>query len=204
MSDLRFDGPENAKKTVVLAHGAGASMDSEFLKVFAEGLAANGLRVARFEFPYMAKRRIDGKRRPPDRMDVLLAAYRHIVCAMQAETLIVGGKSMGGRVASMIADDLEAAGLVCLGYPFHPPGKPEKLRTQHLQNLITPSLFLQGERDPLGTRGEIENYGLSHSITIKYLPDGDHDLKPRKASGRTRDENWREAIRHMAEFAERL
>ncbi len=111
---------------------------------------------------------------------------------------------MGGRVASMIADDLEAAGLVCLGYPFHPPGKPEKLRTQHLQNLITPSLFLQGERDPLGTRGEIENYGLSHSITIKYLPDGDHDLKPRKASGRTRDENWREAIRHMAEFAERL
>ena len=204
MSDLRFDGPENAKKTVVLAHGAGASMDSEFLKVFAEGLAANGLRVARFEFPYMAKRRIDGKRRPPDRMDVLLAAYRHIVCATQADTLIVGGKSMGGRVASMIADDLEAAGLVCLGYPFHPPGKPEKLRTQHLQNLITPSLFLQGERDPLGTRGEIENYGLSHSITIKYLPDGDHDLKPRKASGRTRDENWREAIRHMAEFAERL
>jgi predicted alpha/beta-hydrolase family hydrolase len=204
MSDLRFDGPENAKKTVVLAHGAGASMDSEFLKVFAEGLAANGLRVARFEFPYMAKRRIDGKRRPPDRMDVLLAAYRHIVCATQAETLIVGGKSMGGRVASMIADDLEAAGLVCLGYPFHPPGKPEKLRTQHLQNLITPSLFLQGERDPLGTPGEIENYGLSHSITIKYLPDGDHDLKPRKASGRTRDENWREAIRHMAEFAERL
>lgn len=204
MSDLRFDGPENAKKTVVLAHGAGASMDSEFLEVFAEGLAANGLRVARFEFPYMAKRRIDGKRRPPDRMDVLLAAYRHIVCATQADTLIVGGKSMGGRVASMIADDLEAAGLVCLGYPFHPPGKPEKLRTQHLQNLITPSLFLQGERDPLGTRGEIENYGLSHSITIKYLPDGDHDLKPRKASGRTRDENWREAIRHMAEFAERL
>jgi len=204
MSDLRFDGPENAKKTVVLAHGAGASMDSEFLKVFAEGLAANGLRVARFEFPYMAKRRIDGKRRPPDRMDVLLAAYRHIVCATQADTLIVGGKSMGGRVASMIADDLEAAGLVCLGYPFHPPGKPEKLRTQHLQNLITPSLFLQGERDPLGTRGEIENYGLSHSITIKYLPDGDHDLKPRKASGRTRDENWREAIRHMAEFAEQL
>ena len=204
MSDLRFDGPENAKKTVVLAHGAGASMDSEFLKVFAEGLAANGLRVARFEFPYMAKRRIDGKRRPPDRMDVLLAAYRHIVCATQADTLIVGGKSMGGRVASMIADDLEAAGLVCLGYPFHPPGKPEKLRTQQLQNLITPSLFLHGERDPLGTRGEIENYGLSHSITIKYLPDGDHDLKPRKASGRTRDENWREAIRHMAEFAERL
>ena len=204
MSDLRFDGPENAKKTVVLAHGAGASMDSEFLEVFAEGLAANGLRVARFEFPYMAKRRIDGKRRPPDRMDVLLAAYRHIVCATQAETLIVGGKSMGGRVASMIADDLEAAGLVCLGYPFHPPGKPEKLRTQHLQNLTTPSLFLQGERDPLGTRGEIENYALSHSITIKYLPDGDHDLKPRKASGRTRDENWREAIRHMAEFAERL
>ncbi len=204
MSDLRFDGPENAKITVVLAHGAGASMDSEFLEVFAEGLAANGLRVARFEFPYMAKRRIDGKRRPPDRMDVLLATYRHIVCATQADTLIVGGKSMGGRVASMIADDLEAAGLVCLGYPFHPPGKPEKLRTQHLQNLITPSLFLQGERDPLGTRGEIENYGLSHSITIKYLPDGDHDLKPRKASGRTRDENWREAIRHMAEFAERL
>ena len=98
--------------------------------------------------------------------------------------LIIGGKSMGGRVASMVADDLLSrgaiTGLLCLGYPFHPPGKPENLRTQHLEELKTPTLICQGTRDEFGTREEVAGYALSGSIRILWLEDGDHDLKPRK------------------------
>lgn len=200
MTDFLFNGPKSAEKTVVLAHGAGAPMDSEFMEHFAAGLAEGGLRVARFEFPYMIKRREDGKRRPPDRAPVLLETYLSIAAELGPENLIVGGKSMGGRIASMIADEAGVAGLVCLGYPFHPPGKPEKLRTEHLAELKTPALILQGERDTFGKRDEVAGYTLSKSITFDFLPDGDHDLKPRKASGRTRAENWADAMDRMAGF----
>lgn len=199
-----FDGPTTASKTVVLAHGAGAPMDSEFMEAFATGLAEAGLRVARFEFPYMVKRRDDGKRRPPDRAPVLLETYLRVAAELGPDNLVIGGKSMGGRIASMVADKAGVAGLVCLGYPFHPPGKPEKLRTEHLEDLKTPALILQGERDPFGRRGEVEGFALSKSISVKYLPDGDHDLKPRKASGRTRAENWAEAIENVAGFVNSL
>lgn len=200
MTEFLFNGPKNADKTVVLAHGAGASMDSEFMEFFAAGLAEQGLRVARFEFPYMIKRREDGKRRPPDRAPVLLETYLNIAAELGPENLIVGGKSMGGRIASMIADEAGVAGLVCLGYPFHPPGKPDKLRTEHLAELKTPALILQGERDPFGKRDEVAGYALSKAIKVDFLPDGDHDLKPRKASGRTREENWADVADRMAVF----
>lgn len=200
MTDFLYNGPKTADKTVVLAHGAGAAMDSEFMEFFAAGLAEKGLRVARFEFPYMVKRREDGKRRPPDRAPVLLETYLAIAAELGPENLVVGGKSMGGRIASMIADEAGVAGLVCLGYPFHPPGKPEKLRTAHLADLKTPALILQGERDPFGKRDEVAGYTLSKSIDVDFLPDGDHDLKPRKASGRTRAENWADAVHRMAAF----
>lgn len=200
MTDFLYNGPKTADKTVVLAHGAGAAMDSEFMEFFAAGLAEKGLRVARFEFPYMVRRREDGKRRPPDRAPVLLETYLAIAAELGPENLVVGGKSMGGRVASMIADEAGVAGLVCLGYPFHPPGKPEKLRTAHLADLKTPALILQGERDPFGKRDEVAGYTLSKSIDVDFLPDGDHDLKPRKASGRTRAENWADAVHRMAAF----
>src|SRR4029453_17902276 len=99
--------------------------------------------------------------------------------------LVIGGKSMGGRVASMLADELFAegkiAGLLCLGYPFHPPGKPEQLRTKHLAPLKTPALICQGTRDIFGSREEVSDYKLSKQIEILWLEDGDHDLKPRKA-----------------------
>lgn len=204
MTDFLFNGPKNADKTVVLAHGAGAPMDSEFMAYFADGLAAQGLRVARFEFPYMVKRREDGKRRPPDRAPVLLETYLNVAAELGPDNLVVSGKSMGGRIASMIADEAGVAGLVCLGYPFHPPGKPEKLRTEHLAGLKTPSLILQGERDPFGRRDEVESYTLSKAIKLDFLPDGDHDLKPRKASGRTREQNWADGLERMAGFARRL
>jgi len=204
MTAFLFDGPKNAEKTVVLAHGAGAHMDSEFMEAFALGLADCGLRVARFEFPYMTKRRDDGKRRPPDRAPVLLETYLQVAADLGPDNLIIGGKSMGGRIASMIADEAGVAGLICLGYPFHPQAKPEKLRTEHLEDLKTPALILQGERDSFGGQDEVVGYKLSKVIEVSFLPDGDHDLKPRKRSGRTREKNWSDAISRMVRFVAAL
>jgi len=179
-----FNGPETAPATVLFAHGAGAAMDSPAMTMFAEALAAHGLYVARFEFAYMAARRT-GTRRPPPRADKLIPEFLEIVEALRpVGPLIIAGKSMGGRVASMAADDLFAqgriAGLCCLGYPFHPPKKPETLRTAHLETLATPTLICQGTRDPFGTRDEVPGYTLSPAIRLFWLEDGDHDLKPRK------------------------
>ena len=107
---------------------------------------------------------------------------------------------MGGRVASMIADESDVAGVVCFGYPFHPPGKPESLRTAHLVDLRTPTLICQGTRDPFGHREEVEAYSLSASIRVHWLVDGDHGLKPRKKSGRTEADNWAEAMNAVIGF----
>jgi predicted alpha/beta-hydrolase family hydrolase len=200
MTDFLFNGPDTSRITIALAHGAGAPMDPEFMQVFAEALGNLDIRVVRFEFLYMAKRREDGRRRPPDRAPALLDVWRNVAAELDPDGLVVAGKSMGGRIASMIADEVGAAGLICVGYPFHPPGNPDKLRTEHLETLITPALILQGERDPFGRREEVGGYALSKSIAVEFLPDGDHDLKPRKASGRTRAANWAEAVDRMAEF----
>jgi predicted alpha/beta-hydrolase family hydrolase len=181
-----FDGPDDAKATILLAHGAGAPMDSGAMTSIAKALANVDLRVARFEFAYMASRRIEARRKPPPRAELVMGEYVAAVDALKAKgPLIIGGKSMGGRVASMVCDDLWAkgriAGLLCLGYPFHPVGKPEQLRTAHLVELKTPALIVQGTRDPFGTREEVKGYRLSKQIEILWLEDGDHDLKPRKA-----------------------
>jgi predicted alpha/beta-hydrolase family hydrolase len=184
MPDLLSTGNEEARLTLMLAHGAGAAMDSAWMNVMAERLAGHGIRVVRFEFGYMAARR-SGQRKPPPRAETLLGEYRDAVDALgRTDGLFIGGKSMGGRVASMVADELFAqgkiVGLVCLGYPFHPPGKPEQLRTAHLKRLATPTLICQGTRDPFGTREEVLSYELSPAIAIDWLEDGDHDFKPRK------------------------
>ncbi|KRE03124.1 alpha/beta hydrolase [Bosea sp. Root670] len=180
-----FDGPEKADVTILLAHGAGAPMDSASMTAAAEALAGAGFRVARFEFDYMAARRTGAARTPPPRAEKLNPQYIAAIDALGATgPLIIGGKSMGGRVASMVADELFAQGrirgLLCLGYPFHPPGKPGQLRTAHLAELKTPTLIVQGTRDEFGTREEVPTYGLSPEIDILWLEDGDHDLKPRK------------------------
>jgi uncharacterized protein len=180
-----LDGPTEPRATILLAHGAGAPMDSASMTAAAQALAAAGLGVARFEFGYMARRRTEGGRKPPPRAETLVPAYRAAVAALDARRpLIIGGKSMGGRVASLVADELYAAGsiagLLCLGYPFHPRGKPAQLRTAHLRSLQTPTLICQGTRDPLGTREEVAGYALSPMIEILWLEDGDHNLKPRK------------------------
>lgn len=186
MTKFLIDGPEQARVTLLLAHGAGAAMDSAAMTASAKVLADTGLRVARFEFDYMASRRTSAGRRPPPRADKLTPEYIVAIDALDAKgPLIIGGKSMGGRVASMVADQLHAsrriAGLLCLGYPFHPPGKPDQLRTAHLAELETPTLIVQGTRDPFGTREEVPSYALSKKIEILWLEDGDHDLRPRKS-----------------------
>ncbi|HQJ34638.1 MAG TPA: dienelactone hydrolase, partial [Rhodoglobus sp.] len=171
--------------TLVLGHGAGAAMDSAGMNDAARVIASRGIRVARFEFAYMAGRR-EGVRKPPPRADTLLGEYRDVVAQAAVDgPVFIGGRSMGGRVASMVADELHEAGtvlgLVCLGYPFHPPGKPEQLRTAHLEHLATPALIVQGTRDEFGTRDEVSGYALSPSIELVWLEDGDHGLRPRKA-----------------------
>ena len=197
-----FDGPAGASRTVVLAHGAGGPMDSPFLNDFAAGLAAEGLRVARFEFPYMRARRSGGKSGAPDREPVLRDAWHRAITALGGgRSLVIGGKSLGGRIASMVADEADVAGLVCLGYPFHPPGQPDRLRTKHLAALRTPALILQGTRDPFGTPQDVASYVLSPAIRIEWIEDGDHSWKPRARSGRTMEQNLREGISRTAQFA---
>ncbi len=180
--NLLIDGSDNGKHSILLAHGAGAPMDSPAMNAIAKGLAEAGFRVARFEFAYMASRRTASGRKPPPRAEMLRPEYVAAIAALKARgPLIIGGKSMGGRVASMIADEEHVAGLLCLGYPFHPVGKPAQLRTAHLADLKTPALIVQGTRDPFGTREEVTGYKLSNAIEILWLEDGDHDLRPRKA-----------------------
>ncbi|MGB0158676.1 alpha/beta family hydrolase [Thalassovita mediterranea] len=186
--DLLFDGPDNAAATVLFAHGAGAAMDSPVMTQIAAGFAARGLGVARFEFDYMAARRRGGAKRPPPKMPPLCDEFRAAIAALRDVRpdgrLIIGGKSMGGRVASLIVQDLWQQGLVqglmCFGYPFHPRGKPDSLRTEHLYDLQVPSLICQGSRDPLGNLDEVTGYGLPDPVELFWLEDGDHDLKPRK------------------------
>ena len=204
LAQMIFDGPAEARLTLGLAHGAGAPMDTPFMDAFAAGIAARGYRVARFEFPYMAERRETGRKRPPDRQPVLLDTWRQTIAALGPDKLVIGGKSMGGRMASLIADEAGVRGLVCLGYPFHPPGKPEKTRTAHLEALTTPCLIVQGERDPMGTTADVAGYALAPSIDLCWLPDGNHDLRPRKTSGRTETENWADGVAAVADFLDRL
>lgn len=198
---LLLDGPDDAPLTIALAHGAGAPMDSPFMAAFAEQLVAEGYRAARFEFPYMAERRRTGKKKPPDRATVLLDTWRGVIETLGAENLVIGGKSMGGRIASMVADEMGVRGLVTLGYPFHGPGRPMNPdRLAHLENLKTPALFCQGTRDTLGNAEDVAGYTLSPAISVHWLEDGDHGFKPRKASGLTEDGNWRSAIGAITRF----
>ncbi len=184
-------------------------MDHPSLAIIAEGVAAAGVRVARFEFLYMQARSADGRRRGPDPPARLLATWRTVIEAVAPEPigrsrLAVGGRSMGGRIASMLADEVGVGALVCIGYPFHPVGKPERTRTAHLEEMRTPALIVQGERDPMGRADEVTGYRLSPSIELHWIEDGDHSLRPRRASGRTEAQTLAEATTAIIDFLRRL
>jgi uncharacterized protein len=188
----RFEA--GATPVVVLGHGAGSDMRSEFLEFFATALSARGLAVVRFNFPY---REAATGPRPPDRMDVLVETYRDVVAASAKRTgsppgpLFVGGKSLGGRVASVLCADrlVTPSGLVFLGYPLHAPGKPQELRSQHLAKIRRPMLFAQGSRDPFGTPDEIgaERRRLKLSGAMHVVEGGDHSFAlPKSQAARQR------------------
>jgi predicted alpha/beta-hydrolase family hydrolase len=203
---VAFDGPENARLLIFLAHGAGGDMNSGFMTTIAGLLADHGLRVCRFNFPYMEQ-----GRRSPDRQGVLEEAYRAVVTKVQENSpeapVVVGGKSLGGRIAShVVADGMEADGLVFLGYPLHPPGRPDRLLSAHLEKIKVPMLFVEGTRDPfcpLDTLADMTR-GLDADTEVAVVDDGDHSLKVRKSSGRSTEEAWAEAADLVAGWLTRI
>lgn len=198
-------GPVDAGTVLILAHGAGQPPDSAFMVTIAQGIAAGGVRVVRPWFPYMARAAAEGRKRPPDGEQRLLEALRAVIEAERGTgRLVVGGKSMGGRIAALLADEVDAAGLLCLGYPFHPPGKPERTRLAALTALRTPALICQGERDPFGNRDAVAGCALSPSVRLAWLADGEHSFKPRKASGRTWAQNLDAAVALALDFVRGL
>lgn len=188
MTQYLVDGPapRGGKPLLVLAHGAGAPMDSGFMASIAAAISDGGIAVVRFEFPYMAERRETGKKRPPDRAPRLLDSFRSILAELpRGRPLVIGGKSLGGRMASMLAADsgVDVDGVLCLGYPFHAPGRPDAPRIDHFGAIRCPVLIVQGTRDPFGRIDEVTGYPLGEGVELHWLEDGDHDFKPRKASG---------------------
>ena len=205
---LLIDGSADARATLVLAHGAGAPMDSPFMATIAAGLAQRRWRVLRFEFPYMARQRLTGRKAAPDKLKTLQESFRAVVAEAGGRVpLIIGGKSLGGRVASLLVEDFAPEAVracICLGYPFHPPGRPSQLRIDHLTTLAVPTLILQGERDPFGRPEEVATYQLSPQVRVEWIPNGDHSFKPTRASGRSEMDNWEEAVRLADGFCHEL
>ncbi|MBT3400612.1 MAG: alpha/beta hydrolase [Rhodospirillaceae bacterium] len=207
---MLIDGPAAPRARYLFAHGAGAPMDTPFMNAIAEGLSANKIQVIRFEFAYMAKRRDDGKRRGPDRMPVLLEAWRTALDGLSSLDVptLIGGKSMGGRAAATYAAEPDGAslidGVICLGYPFHPPAKPEKTRLEPLRGAQRSTLIVQGERDRFGTPEDVISYALKPPVEVVWIPDGDHSFVPRKSSGLTERENIDTAVHHVTAFIERM
>ncbi|HCG7135896.1 TPA: alpha/beta fold hydrolase [Vibrio parahaemolyticus] len=199
MSQWIVEGPENGP-LFVFAHGAGAGMEHDFMTAVAKGLVEQGIRVVRFNFPYMVKRSEDGKKRPPDRAPKLFEAYSEVIAHFASSPVVIGGKSMGGRMASLLAEHELVAGIACLGFPFHPPGKSEKFKGDHLASIDKPTLILQGERDTFGKREEFDEFVFSQQVKVSFLPDGDHSFKPRKSSGHTEAGNIALAVEQLSAF----
>lgn len=174
-----------SRAVLVLAHGAGAPADSPFMEELAHALEVNGISTVRFEFPYMQKRREDGRKRPPDRQPRLVESFSQVVDQVRLELrhdcpVLVGGKSMGGRMASVLAcERSDLAGVVGFGYPFHPPGRLDKWRTDHFASLHCPMLVVQGTRDPFGKVGELDGYPETWDrVQVEWLEGGNHDFQP--------------------------
>jgi len=205
---IRQDFVQDPKARLVLAHGAGADMSHEFMETITSKLNLHKIDVIRFNFPYMVKRAEDGKRRPPDRMPKLIDCFLNLLSTIDTQLpLFIAGKSMGGRVAATLMNESVAGtvfprlnGGICLGYPFHPQKQPEKLRLEPLQKNQKKLLIVQGERDALGNKDEIAHYDISTLCQVFFLPDGDHNLKPRVKSGFTPEQHIETAIHAIVRF----
>ena len=200
----------NEGPLLLLAHGAGAPMDSDAMSRITAALVTVGFRVGRFEFPYMVKRRQDGRKRPPDGMETLLQTWRDAIAetlntSERGERIFIGGKSMGGRMASrLLAEDVPpgVAGGMVFGYPFHPPGRSGQWRVQHFPALRRPLWIAQGERDPFGKKAELSTLDWeSAPLRMHWASAGNHDFVPTKRSGLTRDDLLHEAALAARTFA---
>ena len=220
MFDIEIKRSDSPVAQLVLAHGAGAGKEHEFMQTMSALFVERNIDVVLFNFPYMQTIKETGKRRPPDKADKLLQHFHDVVTHIETSCVetstvkqtdaenahaslptFIGGKSMGGRMATMIAEDMPSVkGAIAFGYPFHPPGKPEKTRTDHLQAVNKPLLIVQGERDTFGTKSEVAEYALCPSIEISFLADGDHSFKPRKASGLTQEAHIKTAVDMACDF----
>lgn len=210
MELIKTKGYESHSKVVlILAHGAGAPADSTFMEDLSAALEREGIGTIRFEFPYMQKRRKDGKKRPPDREPVLLEYFSGVIDRVRAELgstslILVGGKSMGGRMASILAsrrDDID--GVICFGYPFHPPGKLDRWRTAHFRDLNCPMLVLQGTRDPFGKPDELEDHQQElEAIDLRWVEGGNHDFQTLKSQPQTQSELIAQAARETRIFVD--
>ena len=205
------DKKNHAGITVLLGHGAGANQTSGFMRMFAKGLASRGLDVMTFNFIYMEQ-----GRSVPDQKPKLEACFRAVIenalkqKKLKKNRVVIGGKSMGGRIASQVmageekeafADDV--AGLVFLGYPLHPPGQSSKLRVEHLEHIHKPMLFVQGTRDALGTPDEIQPYikNLRPTAKIYTIEGGDHSFKTPKKFGMSPEQIFEAAMDEIDRWA---
>jgi len=211
VKEFQVNSPEQDPTGVfLLAHGAGFGMATPFMETIAEGVINAGVRVVRFHFPYMEEMLRSGIKKPPNGGKILRQCFSDVIKhtveqeGVPCKNIIIGGKAMGARVASMIADEHKVAGVICLGYPFHPPMKPKHARFQNLKTIQTPTLICQGERDPKGRLEEIRQLMLSNSVQFHWLADGDNDFKPAKNSDRTHEENMHDAIQACNNFIMRI
>lgn len=186
----------------VMTHGSGSDAYSPWMNAVSEQLEAGGVQVARFQFDYMQRILERGTRQPPPRAPVLMAQWQRELADVK-HSCVIGGKSLGGRMATMIMADNpppQVRGVVCLGYPYHPARKTEKTRIEHLADVKVPMLVVQGTRDPMGSQFDVDQYDLPKNIQHVWLPDGDHDFKPRQSSGVTLEQNLTQACDRVADF----
>ena len=211
MTALVYSPPEPSRRaaTLILAHGAGAPQSSAFMVDFARGLARRDCQAVTFNFPYTEQ-----GRRLPDRAPTLEACFRDVIAAIRARAdlgtgpLVIGGKSMGGRIASHLAAQglADLAGLVALGYPLHPPGRPEQLRALHLARIRQPMLIVQGSRDAFGTPEELRPalVPLGATATLQVVEGGDHSFKVPKRGPITQEEVFERVQDEIARWIGRL
>lgn len=202
--------PPSPHAVLVFAHGAGAGPDSQFMQSMADALSNHGIVVGRVEFPYWSKIRETGKKRPPDRAPVLDQCFAEAVASASEKfphlPVWVGGKSMGARVAlravGQSSSQLPVSGWIGFGFPFHPPGKPERNRLNEMTTMPTNSLIIQGTKDPFGNQIWVPEQVRTHAIRsrIHWVEQAGHDLNPPKSSGISAQEAWQAQAKVVAEF----